>query len=75
MGASGNRYSQLASRNVLNDFTDDSLTTSVGSLFQNGTTRIPYFAKMISYLFNLYLVPLKAYSFFINLVKYPWQLL
>ncbi len=33
MGTSGNRDSQLTSRNVLNDFTDDALIISVGSLF------------------------------------------
>ncbi len=40
MGVSGNRDSQLASRNVLNDFTDDALTASAGSIFQNGTARM-----------------------------------
>ncbi len=34
MGATGNRGSQLASRNVLNDFTDDTLIISAGSIFQ-----------------------------------------
>ncbi len=33
MGTSGNRDSQLASRNVLNDFTDDALVISARCLF------------------------------------------
>ncbi len=40
MGATGNRDSQLVSRNVLNDFTDDTLAISAGSIFQNGTPRM-----------------------------------
>ncbi len=32
--------SQLASRSIMNDFTDDVLTTSTDSLLQNGTVRI-----------------------------------
>ncbi len=36
MGTLGNRDCQLASRSVLEDFTDDALTISAGSLFQNG---------------------------------------
>ncbi len=39
MGTSGNRDSQLASRSVLKDFTDDALTISAGSLIQDGTAR------------------------------------
>ncbi len=38
VGTLGNRDSQLASRRVLSDFT--ALTTSVGSLFKNGITRM-----------------------------------
>ncbi len=34
-----NRDSHLASRSVLNDFTDDALTISAGSLFQNVAAR------------------------------------
>ncbi len=37
MGTSGNRDCQRASRSALKDFTDDALTISAGSLFQNGT--------------------------------------
>ncbi len=37
---SGNRDSQLASISILNDFTDDVLTTSADSLLLNGTVRI-----------------------------------
>ncbi len=37
MGTSGNRDYQRASRSALKDFTDDALTISAGSLFQNGT--------------------------------------
>ncbi len=33
---SGNRDSQLASISILNDFTDDVLTTSADSLLKNG---------------------------------------
>ncbi len=40
MGASGNRDCQRASRSALKDFTDDALTISAGSLFQNGTARM-----------------------------------
>ncbi len=40
MGALGNRDCQLASRRVLKDFTEDALTISAGSLFQNGTARM-----------------------------------
>ncbi len=40
VGTLGNRDSQLASRRVLSDFTDGALTTSVGSLFKNGITRM-----------------------------------
>ncbi len=36
MGTSGNMDSHLASGSVLNDFTDDALATSAGSLFQSG---------------------------------------
>ncbi len=36
MGTSGNRDCQRASRSALKDFTDDALTISGGSLFQNG---------------------------------------
>ncbi len=39
MGTSGNRDCQRASRSALKDFTDDALTISAGSLFQNGTAR------------------------------------
>ncbi len=35
MGTSGNRECQLASKSILKGFTDDALTISVGSLFQN----------------------------------------
>ncbi len=31
-------YSQLASRSVLNDFTDDALTIPAGNIFKNGTS-------------------------------------
>ncbi len=34
------RDSQLASRSVLNDFTDDALAISTGSLFQNEIARL-----------------------------------
>ncbi len=37
MCTSGNRDCQLASRSVSNGFTEDALTISAGSLFQNGT--------------------------------------
>ncbi len=37
---SGNRDCQRASRSALKDFTDDALTISAGSLFQNGTARM-----------------------------------
>ncbi len=37
MGTSGKRDCQWASRSVLEDFTEDVLTISAGSLFQNGT--------------------------------------
>ncbi len=37
MGTSVNRDCQLESRSVLNDFTDEALTTSAGSSFPNGT--------------------------------------
>ncbi len=40
MDTSRNRNRQLASRGVLKDFTEDALTVSAGSLFQNGTARI-----------------------------------
>ncbi len=40
MDTSGNRACQLASRGILKDFTDDVLTISAGSLFQNGTPRM-----------------------------------
>ncbi len=40
MGASGNRDSQLASRNALNDLTGDALIISTGSIFQNGSARM-----------------------------------
>ncbi len=40
MGTSGNRDCQRASRSALKDFTDDALTISAGSLFQNGTARM-----------------------------------
>ncbi len=36
MGASGNRDCQWASRSALKDFTEDTLTISVDSLFQKG---------------------------------------
>ncbi len=35
MGTSGNRNYQWASRSILKDFTEDALTISAGSLFQN----------------------------------------
>ncbi len=40
MGTSGNRDCQRASKSALKDFTDDALTISAGSLFQNGTARM-----------------------------------
>ncbi len=40
MGTSGNRDCQRASRGALKYFTDDALTNSAGSLFQNGTARM-----------------------------------
>ncbi len=40
MGTSGNRNCQRASRSALKDFTDDALTISADSLFQNGTARM-----------------------------------
>ncbi len=40
MGTSENRDCQWVSRSVLKDFTEDALTISAGSLFQNGTARI-----------------------------------
>ncbi len=40
MGTSGNRDCQWAPRSVLKGFTEDALTISAGSLFQNGTARI-----------------------------------
>ncbi len=40
MGTSGNRDCQRASRSALKDFTDDALTISAGSLFQNGTAQM-----------------------------------
>ncbi len=40
MGTSGNRDCQRASRSALKDFTDDALTISADSLFQNGTVRM-----------------------------------
>ncbi len=40
MGTSGNRDCQWASWSVLKDFTENALTISAGSLFQNGTVRI-----------------------------------
>ncbi len=40
MGTSRNRDCQWVSRSALKDFTDDALTISAGSLFQNGTARM-----------------------------------
>ncbi len=40
MGSSGNRGCQWASRNALKDFTDDALTISAGSLFDDAIARI-----------------------------------
>ncbi len=37
MDTSGNRDCQRASRSALKDLTDDALTISAGSLFENGT--------------------------------------
>ncbi len=37
MGTSGNRACQWASRSALKDFTEDALTISAGSLFENCT--------------------------------------
>ncbi len=37
MGISGNKDSQLASIRILNDFTDEVLPISAGSLSRNGT--------------------------------------
>ncbi len=48
MGTSGNRDCQRASRSALKDFTDDALTISAGSLFQNGTARM-YFYQILHY--------------------------
>ncbi len=39
MGTSGSRNSQLASRSVLNDFTDDGFSISAGILLQSGATQ------------------------------------
>ncbi len=36
MGSSGNRDRHLASRSVLNEFTDDAFIITPSSLFQNG---------------------------------------
>ncbi len=47
MGTSGNGGYQLVSRSVLQDFTDDALTVSVGRLFQNGTARTSLFVEII----------------------------
>ncbi len=40
MGTSGNSDCQLACRSFLKDFTEDPLTISAGSLFQNETVRM-----------------------------------
>ncbi len=40
MGTSDNRDCQCASRSALKDFTEDALTISAGSLFQDGTARL-----------------------------------
>ncbi len=40
MGTSGNRDCHWAFRSVLKDFTEDALTISAGSFFQNGTIRM-----------------------------------
>ncbi len=40
MGTSGNRDCQWAPRSVLKDFTEEALTISAGSSFQNGAARI-----------------------------------
>ncbi len=40
MGTSGKKDSQLVTRRVLNDFTDDALTISAVILFQKGTARL-----------------------------------
>ncbi len=40
MDTSGNKGCQWRSGSVLKDFTEDALTISAGSLFQNGTARI-----------------------------------
>ncbi len=40
MDTLGNRDCQLASRSVMQDFTEDALTTLAGSLVQNGTARM-----------------------------------
>ncbi len=37
MGTSGNRDCQWASKSALEDFPEDALSISAGSLFQNGT--------------------------------------
>ncbi len=39
-GTSGNRDYRWASRSALKDFTDDALTISAGSLFQNGPAQM-----------------------------------
>ncbi len=39
-GYFGEQDCQQASRSALKDFTDDTLTISAGSLFQNGTARM-----------------------------------
>ncbi len=40
MGTSGDRDCQRASRGALKDVTEDALTISAGTLFQNGTVRM-----------------------------------
>ncbi len=40
MGTSGNKVCQWASRGALIDFTEDALTISAGTLFQNVTARM-----------------------------------
>ncbi len=48
MGTSGNRDCQRASMSALKDFTDDALTISAGSLFQNGPARM-YIYRILHY--------------------------
>ncbi len=61
MGTLGNRDCQLASRSVLKDFTDEALTISACSLFQNGAARMlkAYWRRQVQHLWwwNLFAWP------------------